>query len=91
MPEICLFFGIRITMYYADHTPPHFHAKYGDYEALVSIQDCAVIRGELPKRQLHYVLAWASLFTEELMQNWELAKSGLPLQRIPPIMRGEKA
>lgn len=28
MPEISLFFGIRITMYYDDHNPPHFHADY---------------------------------------------------------------
>lgn len=28
MPEICLFFGIRITMYYDEHNPPHFYAEY---------------------------------------------------------------
>ena len=27
MPEIALFLGIRITMYYDDHNPPHFHAE----------------------------------------------------------------
>lgn len=26
MPEISLFYGIRVTMYYDDHNPPHFHA-----------------------------------------------------------------
>ena len=24
MPEISLFYGIRVTMYYNDHMPPHF-------------------------------------------------------------------
>ena len=28
MPEISLFFGIRVTMYYDDYNPPHFHAEY---------------------------------------------------------------
>lgn len=28
MPEISLFYGIRVTMYYKDHMPPHFHAEY---------------------------------------------------------------
>ena len=28
MPEIALFYGIRMTMYYDDHMPPHFHADY---------------------------------------------------------------
>ena len=28
MPEISLFYGIRVTMYYDDHNPPHFYAEY---------------------------------------------------------------
>ena len=28
MPEISLFYGIRVTMYNEDHNPPHFHAEY---------------------------------------------------------------
>lgn len=40
MPEISLFYGIRVTMYYQD----------------------------------------------ELMQNWELSKDGLPLNRINPLI-----
>ena len=37
MPEISLFGGIRITMYYDDHNPPHFHAEYAGHKALVDI------------------------------------------------------
>jgi hypothetical protein len=33
MPTISEFFGILILMYYSDHAPPHFHARYGDDEA----------------------------------------------------------
>jgi hypothetical protein len=29
MPEISRFFGIVIRMYFDDHDPPHFHARYG--------------------------------------------------------------
>lgn len=29
MPEISLFYGIRVTMYYDDYNPPHFHAELG--------------------------------------------------------------
>ena len=28
MAEISLFYGIRVTMYYDDRNPPHFHAEY---------------------------------------------------------------
>jgi hypothetical protein len=29
MPELSRFYGILIRMYFSDHPPPHFHAKYG--------------------------------------------------------------
>ncbi len=35
VPRISEFFGITIAMYYNDHAPPHFHAKYGEHEATV--------------------------------------------------------
>ena len=86
MPEISLFFGIRITMYYDDHNPPHFHAEYAGKAALVDIQEACVLEGALPSRQLKIVLAWAELHKDELMQNWELAKEGKPLNAVAPIM-----
>ncbi len=86
MPEISLFGGIRITMYYSDHNPPHFHAEYGDFKALIDIQHGYVIKGALPSRQLKYVLAWCEMHQDELMQNWELAKDAQPLNKITPLM-----
>lgn len=86
MPEISLFGGIHITMYYSDHNPPHFHAQYGDFKALVDIQHGYVIKGALPSRQLKYVLAWCEMHQDELMQNWELAKNTQPLNKIAPLM-----
>ena len=29
MPEISLFYGIRITMNWNEHNPPHFHSEEG--------------------------------------------------------------
>ena len=86
MPEISLFAGIRITMYYDDHNPPHFHAEYAGNMALVDIQGGYVIAGALPNRQLKYVLAWAEMHRDELMQNWVLAGSAQPLKKIVPLM-----
>jgi hypothetical protein len=85
MPEISLFRGIKITMYYSDHNPPHFHADYTGYKCLVDILSGCVIRGALPARQLKLVLAWNELHCDELMQNWELAKEGKQLLRIEPL------
>ena len=88
MPVICMFAGIKFSMYYNDHTPPHFHADYGERKALVAIEESCVIRGSLPNRQLKYVLAWAEFHKDELMQNWELAKEGKPLNPIEPLFAG---
>lgn len=86
MSEIALFLGIRITMCYDDHNPPHFQAEYVGRKAIVDIEDGCVISGGFPSRQLKFVLAWAELHKDELMQNWELAKSAQPLNRIAPLM-----
>lgn len=86
MPEISLFYGIRITMYYSDHNPPHFHAEYAGQKALIDIREAAVIKGRLPNRQLKFVLAWCEIHRDELMQNWELSKGNKPLNRIDPLM-----
>ena len=61
MLEISLFYGIKITMNWNDHNPPHFHAEYGNHKALILIEDGVVSAGYLPNRQLKFVLAWAEL------------------------------
>ncbi len=86
MPEISLFGGIRITMYHDDHSPPRFHASYAGRDASIDIQEGCVMKGSLPRRQLKYVLAWAELHQDELMQNWELSKTGEPMKKIAPLM-----
>ena len=85
MPEICIFFGIRITINYNDHIPPHFHAEYNGNKALIDIINGRVIKGGLPKRQLKLVLAWAEIHRDELMQDWELARAHQPLYKIAPL------
>ena len=86
MPEISLFYGIRVTMYYEDYNPPYFHAEYNGNKALIDIVEARVLKGALPSRQLKLILAWCVIHQDELMQNWELSKDGLPLNRINPLV-----
>ena len=86
MPEISEFFGIKVTMYYDDHIPPHFHAVYNGQKVIVDILLARIVRGALPPRQLKLVLAWTVIHQEELMINWELAKEYKPLNKIAPLM-----
>ena len=81
-----LFYGIRVTMYYDDHNPPHFHAEYNGNKAIIEIDTARCIKGALPSRQLKLILAWCVLHQDELMQNWELSKDGKPLNRINPLV-----
>ncbi|MGB5742992.1 MAG: DUF4160 domain-containing protein [Sedimenticolaceae bacterium] len=52
MPEISRFLGIIIAMYYNDHTPAHFHAMYGECDAIIAIENGELIAGRLPPRVL---------------------------------------
>ena len=85
MPEISRFFGIIITMFYNDHPPPHFHVRYGDQRALVSIESLTTLRGRLTPRVLGLVVEWAAAHQAELMDDWERARKEEPLVRIAPL------
>lgn len=85
MPRLSEFFGIIIAMYYSDHSPPHFHARYAEHEATVNVDTLEVLEGSLPRRALALVLEWAALHRTELHSNWGNARRGLPLVPIPPL------
>lgn len=84
MPEIARFLGIVICMYYDEHNPPHFHAKYGKYEISIEIES-GVITGKFPRRALRAVLDWYEIHKEELMVDWKLSISDQPLNKIEPL------
>jgi hypothetical protein len=85
MPLVCMFFGIKIFMYWDDHLPMHFHAEYGDSKALISIRDAVVIKGTLPAKQVKLVLAWCEIHRDELLKNWEAAEQNKPILKIVPL------
>jgi hypothetical protein len=84
MPEISRFLGIVIAMFYNEHAPPHFHARYGEHEATIRIED-GVVEGDLPKRARAHVIEWYALHREELQDNWEQARKRRPLRKIEPL------
>lgn len=85
MPEISRFYGIVVKMYFGDHPPPHFHAEYGEHEAIVGIETFAVIAGKLPPRAAGLVTEWASLHQGELMDAWQKAENLEPVGTIEPL------
>lgn len=85
MPEISRFFGIIIAVFYDDHNPPHFHARYAGNKVAIEIETLRVLDGEISPRALGLVTEWAVLHKQELMKDWELAKSNQPPLKIEPL------
>ena len=72
-------------MYYEDHSPPHFHAYYGEYEASIEIDSARIITGGMPVRALSLVREWAAVHKDELRINWRRAENHQPLYQIDPL------
>ncbi|MEO8592590.1 MAG: DUF4160 domain-containing protein [Candidatus Solibacter sp.] len=85
MPIISAFYGIQIRMFFNDHPPPHFHARYGDFEATVEISTAGVLEGRLPARALKLVQEWAMMNRVELEENWRLCRQNAAPERIEPL------
>jgi hypothetical protein len=85
MPEISRFLGIVIRMYFNDHSPPHFHVEYNEFEASVVIESLGIMEGRLPAKVLSLAVEWASLHQPELMQNWESIRTTGVYRRIEPL------
>jgi hypothetical protein len=83
-----MFYGIIIRLYLLDnrhHYRPHIHAKNGEFEASIGIEDGETVVGELPRKQLRLVQAWIELHRDELMADWELAVNGETPYKIAPL------
>lgn len=85
MPEISRFYGIIIAMFFEDHNPPHFHARYAGSKVAIEIESLRVLEGQLPPRALGLVIEWASQHKNELLENWELAKIYQAPNKIDPL------
>ena len=72
-------------MYYNDHNPPHFHARYGDYKIEICIETLSILAGKLPPKALGLVIEWAIQHQDELMIDWLLARKNSTLNKIAPL------
>jgi len=88
MPSISMFYGIIIYLFFFDnkkHHRPHVHANFGEYDAVIAIEDGEIIKGELPKNKMKLVQAWIEIHQEELMADWKLAVNGQQPFKIEPL------
>jgi Domain of unknown function (DUF4160) len=85
VPRISEFYGIVIEMYFADHPPPHFHARYAGDEATIVIATGEVLAGSLPGRALRLVREWLDEHRDELERNWDRARSHEAPEPVTPL------
>ena len=85
MPEVSRFYGIVIRFYYREHPPEHFHAIYGEHEALIEIDTGRVHEGYLPAKALQLVEEWRSLHVDDLREAWRRSREQMSLEPIEPL------
>lgn len=88
MPVISVFHGLIVRMYFFNlkqQTRPHVHVAYADASAIFSIDDAALLAGEIPLKQTRLVQAWIELRREELLADWNQVASGAELFNIEPL------
>jgi hypothetical protein len=73
-------------MFFNDHPPPHFHARYAEFEATIEISTLNVLEGELPRRALNLVQEWAMIHKEELAEDWRLCREKAQPLNIAPLL-----
>jgi hypothetical protein len=84
MPIISRFFGIMIFMFWREHEPAHFHAKYGDDEATIEIETGKII-GRMSPRALALIQEWREIHKAELLEDWNLVKQKRELKSVQPL------
>jgi hypothetical protein len=85
VPTISTFYGIVIAMFFNDHEPAHFHARYAEHRARVAIGTGELLDGDLPPRAARLVKEWTELHRGELEEDWRLAQQLRPLNPIEPL------
>jgi hypothetical protein len=84
MPVISRFLGIVIYMYWREHAPPHFHAKYEDQEITIEIET-GKVAGHMGPKAVALVQEWREMHKAELLADWKLAEQKKALHRIAPL------
>lgn len=90
MPELSRFYGIVITLYFMDHSPPHIHIYGGkrgrpEWSAQVTIRDGKLLDGFAPDVAMRLVREWVTIHRDELMDAWNQALTGQTPGKIAPL------
>ena len=60
----------KITMYFGDHNPPHFHVIHGTDDVLIEIETMRALAGSVPASSLKAARKWAGANRRTLNAKW---------------------
>ena len=83
--RVSRFYGIAVRVNYREGDTPRFHARYAGAEATIDIRRLALLGGKLPGRALGFVMEWAMLHQQELLDAWDRARRGEYPGEIAPL------
>ena len=86
MPTISTFYGILIRMFFNDHPPPHFHARYSDFEATIDIESLSISEDHLPARALALIKEWAMIHKRGIVQELAALSRSCAARQIDPLV-----
>jgi hypothetical protein len=82
MATVAVVDGVKIMLYANEHPPPHFHAKFAEFHAVIDIDKLAIVRGSLPPSKSNAVIRWATGRQEALRSAFVEA---MAQRRVGPI------
>ena len=82
MALVAIIEGVRITIYPEDHPPPHFHARFAEFEAKVSIATGEILEGSLPRTKIAVVMDWYMAHQDEIAYLWREVQMMRSIRRI---------
>jgi hypothetical protein len=59
--------------------------RYGEHKAAIGIEPAVLLEGSLPPRSLGLVVEWATLHRNELLADWERARTQQALLPVAPL------
>lgn len=77
MPTFKTLDKIKIDIYSREHPPPHFHAKYAEYEELIEIKTLKTYAGRIPGIKRKKAIEWAADNKDYLLKVFNQLNPGL--------------
>ena len=82
MPVVATVDNVKIMFYPNEHPPPHFHAWYAEYRAVIDIDSLVVTEGFLPVAKVRAVRTWPQTRRPQFEKAFARA---LAHERVEPI------